>query len=68
MKWNHRRAEKQIRASKNPIIIDNTNLEAWEMQPYICLAIRLVLLMLNLSKIKEDHNNNKKNKQRIDFQ
>ena len=38
--WNHRRAEQEMRNGANPVIIDNTNLEAWEMQPYICMAIR----------------------------
>lgn len=38
--WNQRRADREMKASTNPIIIDNTNLDAWEMQPYICMALR----------------------------
>lgn len=39
--WNQRRADREMKASTNPIIIDNTNLEAWEMQPYVFMALRL---------------------------
>ena len=38
--WNQRRAEREIKAGTNPVIIDNTNLEVWEMQPYVCMALR----------------------------
>ncbi|XP_044524210.1 NEDD4-binding protein 2-like 1 isoform X4 [Gracilinanus agilis] len=32
--WNQRRARKAMRNGTSPIIIDNTNLHAWEMKPY----------------------------------
>ena len=38
--WNQKRAENEIKRGTYPIIIDNTNLESWQMQPYICLAIK----------------------------
>ena len=38
--WNKKRTERELKARVNPIIIDNTNLEAWEMQPYISMALR----------------------------
>ena len=44
--WNKRRAEREMKARVNPVIIDNTNLEAWEMEPYVCLALRFVLIIL----------------------
>ena len=27
--WNHKRAEREIKAGTNPVVIDNTNLEVW---------------------------------------
>lgn len=44
--WNQRRADREMKASTNPIVIDNTNLEAWEMQPYVCMALRYQLLVI----------------------
>lgn len=38
--WNQTRANEEMKKGTNPIIIDNTNLEAWEMQPYIMMALR----------------------------
>jgi len=38
--WNRKRAERELKGRVNPIVIDNTNLEAWEMQPYISMAFR----------------------------
>ncbi|XP_073899681.1 NEDD4-binding protein 2-like 1 isoform X2 [Castor canadensis] len=32
--WNQKRARKAMRNGISPIIIDNTNLHAWEMKPY----------------------------------
>ncbi|XP_061733284.1 NEDD4-binding protein 2-like 2 isoform X2 [Nerophis ophidion] len=32
--WNQRRASNAMHDSRSPIIIDNTNLQAWEMKPY----------------------------------
>lgn len=43
--WNRKRAERELKGRVNPIIIDNTNLEAWEMQPYIFLALRFALIV-----------------------
>ncbi|XP_038674354.1 NEDD4-binding protein 2-like 1 isoform X2 [Scyliorhinus canicula] len=36
--WNHERARTAMRQGKSPIIIDNTNIEAWEMKPYVNMA------------------------------
>lgn len=38
--WNKRRAKKFIQEGCSPIIIDNTNVEMWEMMPYVALALR----------------------------
>lgn len=38
--WNRKRAERALRAGSNPVVIDNTNLESWEMQPYVFMALR----------------------------
>ncbi|XP_044524209.1 NEDD4-binding protein 2-like 1 isoform X3 [Gracilinanus agilis] len=38
--WNQRRARKAMRNGTSPIIIDNTNLHAWEMKPYAVMVGR----------------------------
>lgn len=38
--WNQKRANEALKSGTNPVVIDNTNLEAWEMQPYIFMALR----------------------------
>ncbi|XP_061682567.1 NEDD4-binding protein 2-like 2 [Syngnathoides biaculeatus] len=38
-KWNHRRASDAMRDCRSPVIIDNTNLQAWEMKPYVQMAL-----------------------------
>lgn len=40
--WNQRRAKEALAAGKNPVIIDNTNLQAWEMKVYVA-AVRSLL-------------------------
>uniref|UniRef100_A0A663F8Y2 NEDD4 binding protein 2 like 1 n=1 Tax=Aquila chrysaetos chrysaetos TaxID=223781 RepID=A0A663F8Y2_AQUCH len=37
-KWNQKRAHKAMKNGKSPIIIDNTNIHAWEMKPYVLMA------------------------------
>ncbi|NXX68410.1 N42L1 protein, partial [Spizella passerina] len=37
-KWNQKRARKAMKKGKSPIIIDNTNIHAWEMKPYVMMA------------------------------
>uniref|UniRef100_A0AC11B5A2 NEDD4 binding protein 2 like 1 n=1 Tax=Ovis aries TaxID=9940 RepID=A0AC11B5A2_SHEEP len=37
--WNQKRARKAMRNGISPIIIDNTNLHAWEMKPYAVMAL-----------------------------
>ncbi|XP_034146999.1 NEDD4-binding protein 2 [Esox lucius] len=39
--WNHSRAKEAMEASSSPVIIDNTNMQGWEMRPYIATALRL---------------------------
>ncbi|XP_068536251.1 NEDD4-binding protein 2 isoform X1 [Anas acuta] len=36
--WNRRRAKEAFERRISPIIIDNTNIQAWEMKPYVTLA------------------------------
>ncbi|KAM8977618.1 NEDD4-binding protein 2-like 1 [Pelodytes ibericus] len=38
-KWNQKRARKAMNRGKTPIIIDNTNIQAWEMKPYAVMAL-----------------------------
>uniref|UniRef100_A0A8C7E704 NEDD4-binding protein 2-like 1 n=1 Tax=Naja naja TaxID=35670 RepID=A0A8C7E704_NAJNA len=38
-KWNQERAGKAMKKGKSPIIIDNTNIHAWEMKPYAIMAL-----------------------------
>ncbi|KAJ8716572.1 hypothetical protein PYW07_003199 [Mythimna separata] len=33
--WNHNRARNAITSGLSPVIIDNTNIELWEMEPYL---------------------------------
>ncbi|NXL83581.1 N42L1 protein, partial [Alectura lathami] len=37
-KWNQKRARKAMKNGKSPVIIDNTNIHAWEMKPYVMMA------------------------------
>nr|XP_048703303.1 NEDD4-binding protein 2-like 1 isoform X5 [Caretta caretta] len=36
--WNQKRAHKAMKNGKSPVIIDNTNIHAWEMKPYVIMA------------------------------
>ncbi|XP_053197360.1 NEDD4-binding protein 2 isoform X1 [Scomber japonicus] len=38
--WNHKRAKEAFQRGANPIIIDNTNMQCWEMKPYVAQALR----------------------------
>jgi len=37
-KWNQERAKQQMALGKNPVIIDNTNVQPWEARPYVQMA------------------------------
>ncbi|XP_004631125.2 NEDD4-binding protein 2-like 2 [Octodon degus] len=37
--WNQNRAKQAIAQGRSPVIIDNTNTQAWEMKPYVEMAI-----------------------------
>uniref|UniRef100_A0A665VJ18 NEDD4 binding protein 2-like 2 n=1 Tax=Echeneis naucrates TaxID=173247 RepID=A0A665VJ18_ECHNA len=37
--WNQSRAKDAMHDCRSPIIIDNTNLQAWEMKPYVKMAL-----------------------------
>ncbi|XP_074391416.1 uncharacterized protein LOC102066063 isoform X2 [Zonotrichia albicollis] len=37
--WNRRRAKQAMEQGKSPVIIDNTNTQAWEMKPYVEVAL-----------------------------
>jgi len=36
--WNQSRARECLKKSVSPVIIDNTNINAWEMKPYVYMA------------------------------
>nr|XP_034971088.1 NEDD4-binding protein 2-like 1 [Zootoca vivipara] len=38
-RWNQKRARKAMKNGKSPVIIDNTNVRAWEMKPYVIMAL-----------------------------
>lgn len=38
--WNQHRASLRLKQGKSPIIIDNTNLQVWEMKPYVKMALQ----------------------------
>ncbi|XP_078402666.1 NEDD4-binding protein 2 [Cetorhinus maximus] len=38
--WNQKRAKEAIEEGYSPVIIDNTNTQAWEMKPYIVMALK----------------------------
>ncbi|XP_073323367.1 NEDD4-binding protein 2 [Pagrus major] len=38
--WNHKRAKEAFERGVNPIIIDNTNMQGWEMRPYVIQALK----------------------------
>ncbi|XP_043971264.1 NEDD4-binding protein 2 isoform X1 [Gambusia affinis] len=38
--WNHKRARESFEHGINPIIIDNTNMQGWEMKPYVVQALK----------------------------
>nr|XP_033480458.1 NEDD4-binding protein 2 [Epinephelus lanceolatus] len=38
--WNHKRAKEAFERGATPIIIDNTNMQAWEMKPYVAQALK----------------------------
>ncbi|CAB1422209.1 unnamed protein product [Pleuronectes platessa] len=37
--WNQKRAQDAMNDRRSPIIIDNTNIQAWEMKPYVKMAL-----------------------------
>uniref|UniRef100_A0A8C5T5K9 NEDD4 binding protein 2 like 2 n=1 Tax=Malurus cyaneus samueli TaxID=2593467 RepID=A0A8C5T5K9_9PASS len=37
--WNQKRAKQAVEQGKSPVIIDNTNTQAWEMKPYVEVAL-----------------------------
>ncbi|XP_072526275.1 NEDD4-binding protein 2 isoform X2 [Salminus brasiliensis] len=38
--WNHMRAKDAFESGHSPIIVDNTNMQCWEMKPYVALALK----------------------------
>ncbi|XP_037104061.1 NEDD4-binding protein 2 isoform X2 [Syngnathus acus] len=38
--WNHKRAKEAFERGASPIIIDNTNMQGWEMKPYVAQALK----------------------------
>ncbi|XP_073464686.1 NEDD4-binding protein 2 isoform X2 [Aquarana catesbeiana] len=38
--WNQKRAKDAFEKNVSPIIIDNTNLQGWEMKPYVSMAMK----------------------------
>ncbi|KAM9468915.1 uncharacterized protein n4bp2l2 [Clarias gariepinus] len=37
--WNQNRAKQAMLDRRTPVVIDNTNLRAWEMKPYVSMAL-----------------------------
>ena len=37
--WNQKRTSESLKRGINPIVIDNTNTQSWEMQPYVMMAV-----------------------------
>ncbi|XP_062872839.1 NEDD4-binding protein 2-like 2 [Trichomycterus rosablanca] len=37
--WNQKRTRKAMTEGRSPVIIDNTNVKAWEMKPYVAVAL-----------------------------
>eukprot|EP00075_Anas_platyrhynchos_P036635 XP_027325888.1 NEDD4-binding protein 2-like 2 isoform X4 [Anas platyrhynchos] len=37
--WNQKRAQQAMEQGRSPVIIDNTNTQAWEMKPYVEVAL-----------------------------
>ncbi|KAK9521120.1 hypothetical protein VZT92_020955 [Zoarces viviparus] len=37
--WNQNRAKDAMHDGRSPIIVDNTNVQAWEMKPYVQMAL-----------------------------
>ncbi|NWW41009.1 N42L2 protein, partial [Panurus biarmicus] len=37
--WNRKRAKQAMEQGRSPVIIDNTNTQAWEMKPYVEVAL-----------------------------
>ncbi|KAF3852110.1 hypothetical protein F7725_005465, partial [Dissostichus mawsoni] len=44
--WNHKQAKEAFERGANPIIIDNTNMQGWEMKPYVAQALKNVYKVL----------------------
>jgi predicted kinase len=38
--WNQGRAEEAMKRGTSPVVIDNTNIQAWEAKPYVNLALK----------------------------
>lgn len=38
--WNQKRVKEAFEKGANPIIIDNTNMQGWEMRPYVAQALK----------------------------
>ncbi|XP_064481786.1 uncharacterized protein LOC135394760 isoform X2 [Ornithodoros turicata] len=38
--WNKGRVKRAVEEGRTPVIVDNTNIEAWEMMPYVAIALR----------------------------
>ncbi|XP_026874025.2 NEDD4-binding protein 2-like 2 isoform X1 [Electrophorus electricus] len=39
--WNQKRAREAMLEGRSPVIIDNTNVQAWEMKPYVAMALEM---------------------------
>lgn len=37
--WNQNRARRALDDGRSPVIIDNTNIQGWEMKPYVQMAV-----------------------------
>jgi len=38
--WNQKRVSEALRRATNPVIVDNTHTQAWEMRPYVTMGVQ----------------------------
>ncbi|PKK27487.1 NEDD4 binding protein 2-like 1 [Columba livia] len=50
-KWNQKRARKAMKNGKSPVIIDNTNIHAWEMKPFFFRHVKIDMKLYSKNQI-----------------
>ncbi|KAK6631801.1 hypothetical protein RUM43_013865 [Polyplax serrata] len=54
--WNQKRVLESVKRGINPVVVDNTNTQAWEMQPYVTIAVEHGYLVEVLEPLTEWRN------------